>query len=295
MNLTGWGIAQGYFDGVHLGHRKLVEMLCRQSEKMGLKTMVYTFENHPQNVVNPKNSVPLIYSPEEKCRILRGLGVDRVEMAPFDVGVSQMSPQSFFEEVLVKKYNIKYGVVGFNFRFGKGGKGDVALLKSLGEKAGVKIDVVEPVMLKGQLISSSFIRQLLAAGDIKKANYCLGSRYFVSGRVKKGKGRGNGMGIPTANIRLPEGVLYPARGVYATSTLIEGKRYRSITNVGINPTFNGSRMGIETHVCGLERDLYDCFIRVEFIDKMREEKQFENREELRKQIELDIKNLENYF
>jgi riboflavin kinase/FMN adenylyltransferase len=186
-------------------------------------------------------------------------------------------------------------VVGFNFRFGKGGKGDAALLQSLAEKAGAKIDVVEPVMLKGQLISSSYIRQLLVAGDIKKANYCLGSRYFVSGIVEKGKGRGNGMGIPTANIRLPEGVLYPAKGVYATNTLSEGKRFRSVTNVGINPTFSGGRLGIETHVCGLERDLYGCFIRVEFFDKMREEKQFKNREELRKQIELDIKNLENYF
>ena len=213
MNLAGWGIALGYFDGVHIGHRKLIERLCRQSKLTGIRTMVYTFENHPQNVLNPGNPVPLIYSPEEKYKILCGLGVDRVEMAAFDVEVARMSPQSFFEEVLIKKYNMKYGVVGFNFRFGKGGKGDAEMLQYLAAKRKVQIDVVEPVMLEGQLISSSYIRQLLAAGDIKKANYCLGKRYAVSGRVEKGRGRGNGMGIPTANIRLPEGVLYPARGV----------------------------------------------------------------------------------
>jgi riboflavin kinase/FMN adenylyltransferase len=295
MNATGWGIALGYFDGVHIGHRKLIERLCLKSSGMGLGTMVYTFDNHPQNVVRPEEPIPLIYPPEDKFRILCGLGVDRVEMASFNINVSRMSPQGFFEEVLLKKHNIKYGVVGFNFRFGKGGKGDVSLLRSLAGEYGVIIDVVEPVMLGDKLVSSSYIRQLLLEGDIKRANACLGKKYTISGRVIKGKGRGNSMGIPTANLRLPEGVLYPARGVYATNTLLKGRRYKSITNVGVNPTFADGGKGVETYICGINDILYDSFIEVEFFDRIREEKKFTDREELRKQIELDIKNLENYF
>ena len=235
MNSTGWGIALGYFDGVHIGHRKLIEELLRQSGKIGLKTMVYTFDRHPQNVIRPDQSIPLIYPPEERYKILRDLGVDSVEMTAFDKCIANMTPEQFFEDVLVKKYNMKYGVVGFNYRFGREGKGDVRLLGGLATERGIRIDVVKPVKLEGQLVSSSYIRRLLKEGDIKRANDCLGSNYTVSGRVVKGKGRGNGMGIPTANIRLPEGVMYPARGVYATNTLFEGKRYISITNKKINP------------------------------------------------------------
>jgi riboflavin kinase/FMN adenylyltransferase len=295
MNSTGWGIALGYFDGVHIGHRKLIEELLRQSGKIGLKTMVYTFDRHPQNVIRPDQSIPLIYPPEERYKILRDLGVDSVEMTAFDKCIANMTPEQFFEDVLVKKYNMKYGVVGFNYRFGREGKGDVRLLGGLATERGIRIDVVKPVKLDGQLVSSSYIRRLLKEGDIKRANDCLGSNYTVSGRVVKGKGRGNGMGIPTANIRLPEGVMYPARGVYATNTLFEGKRYISITNVGINPTFNNDRTVTETYILGLNEDLYNRCIAVEFFDRIREEKKFAGREELRKQIELDIRKLENYF
>jgi riboflavin kinase/FMN adenylyltransferase len=295
MNSTDWGIALGYFDGVHIGHRRLLEKLCKQSSIMGLKTMVYTFNQHPQNVIRPDKPIPLIYPPEEKLRILEGLGVDRVEMAAFDRDISRMMPEEFFQEVLVKKYNMKYGVVGFNYRFGRDGRGDVQLLGRLAAQEGIRIDVVRPVKLEGELVSSSHIRKLLSEGDIKRANSCLGRNYTASGRVIKGKGRGNGMGIPTANIRLPEGVMYPARGVYATNTLFEGERYKSITNVGINPTFDNGMTGIETYICGLNRDLYGSFIKVEFFDRIREERKFSSREELRKQIEFDIKNLENYL
>ncbi|MDD2573150.1 MAG: bifunctional riboflavin kinase/FAD synthetase [Bacillota bacterium] len=295
MNSTGWGIVLGYFDGVHIGHRRLIEELCRQSSKMGLKTMVYTFDRHPQNVIRPDLYIPLIYSPEEKYKILCGLGVDRVEMTAFHRGISQMTPRQFFEDILVKGYNMKYGVVGFNYRFGRGGRGNVRLLNEFAAEKGIRIDVLKPVKLEGHLVSSSYIRRLLREGDIKRANGCLGRNYTVSGRVIKGKGRGNGMGIPTANIRLPEGILYPAMGVYATNTYTGGKRYKSITNVGVNPTFNNDRTSIETYICGLKKDLYDSYIEVEFFERIREEKKFACKEELIKQIELDIKNLEDYF
>ncbi len=295
MNSTNWGIALGYFDGVHIGHRQLINRLCRQSSELDLKTMVFTFDRHPQNVISPQNIVPLIYSPEDKYRLLCDLDVDRVEMIPFDIQTSKMQPQDFFEKVLIEKYNVKYVVVGFNFKFGHRGKGDVDLLKLLGEKNGVRVDVVKPVSLDGQLVSSSYIRELLRDGNIKIANSCLGRNYTVSGKVIKGKGRGNRMGIPTANIRLPEEVLYPAKGVYITNTIYQGKRYPSITNVGVNPTFPDGLLGIETYIDGLHTDLYGCFIQVEFFDRIREEKKFNSKEELFKQIELDIKYLENYF
>jgi riboflavin kinase/FMN adenylyltransferase len=294
MTANGWAIALGYFDGVHIGHRQLIKKLCDQGRLLGLKTMVYTFDRHPLNVINPDNPIPLIYTSETKYKMLQELGVDKVVMAPFNIRVSRMAPEEFLEEALLQKYDIGYVVVGFNFRFGYRGAGDVNLLKRAGEQKGIRVDVISPVELNGEVVSSSFIRDLIRNGDIEKANSLLGSKYTVSGRVIRGKGRGNGMGIPTANIKLPQDVLYPARGVYITNTVYQNRRFSSITNVGTNPTFSDGQMGIETYINGLNSSLYNSLIYLEFFKKIRDEKKFENKKELRKQIELDIKYLENY-
>ncbi len=293
MNSTGWGITLGYFDGIHVGHRKLINRLRRKSDKLGLRTMVLTFEEHPQNVINKNRPIPLIYPPREKYKMLCDLGVDHVEMIPFDRGISQMTPKQFFDYLLLK-YDLKYGVVGFNYRFGLGGKGDAYLLKKYAADKKIDIDVLKPVRLEGQLISSSYVRRLLKEGNIKKVNQCLGMNYRISGKIIKGKGRGNGLGAPTANIRPPDGVLCPARGVYATGTQIGSKRYKSITNIGLNPTFNDDKtLSIETYIYGLREDIYGLYITIEFFGRIREEKKFRNREELKKQIESDIKSLED--
>lgn len=292
MNSTGWGIALGYFDGVHTGHRRLIERLCKQSKHARLRAMILTFTTHPQNVINPGCPISLIYPIQEKYKILCSLGVDKVDMIDFNTRVSQMTPEQFFREVLLE-YNVKYIAVGFNYKFGLGGKGDASLLGKLAAQKGIKVDIVKPVMLEGKLISSSFIRQLLMKGSIEKANEYLGRNYRVSGEVVKGKGRGNGMGIPTANIKLPEGILCPARGVYSTSTHIGERVYKSITNIGSNPTFDNDDVSVETHIHGLDKDLYGSYIEVEFFQRIRGERKFNNKEELRRQIELDIRNLGN--
>jgi riboflavin kinase/FMN adenylyltransferase len=295
MTANDWAVALGYFDGVHIGHRQLIKRLVEQSRLMGLNTMVYTFRRHPLSVINPDNPVPLIYPPETRYRLIKQLGVDKVIMAPFNIRISKMAPEDFLEEVLFENYSIRYVAVGFNFRFGYRGAGDVDLLNKTGVKNNIKVDVIKPVDLDGEVVSSSYIRKLLEAGDIEKANRCLGSYYSVSGRVIKGMGRGNGMGIPTANIRLPREVLYPASGVYITNTIYQNKKYKSITNVGTKPTFPEGRIGIETYIDGISRNLYNQLIHLEFYKKIREEKKFKNIGELKNQIELDIKYLENYF
>lgn len=295
MNSTGWGITLGYFDGVHIGHRKLINRLREQSNELGLRTMILTFEQHPQRVIRPECSpVPLIYTPREKYEILCSLGVDRVEMIAFNQSLSRMTPEQFFENLLLK-YDLKYGVVGFNYKFGLGGEGDAPLLKKYAANKGINVDVVKPVMLGNQLVSSSYIRRLLQEGNIKKANLCLGMNYRISGKIIEGKGRGVGLGAPTANINPPEGVLCPARGVYATNTDIRGEKYKSITNIGLNPTFSDETLSIETHICGLKGDLYDLYMTIEFIERIRDERKFCSREELKKQIQLDIKGLERPF
>ncbi len=295
MDGNRWGVALGNFDGVHLGHRALLKKLLNRKNAFGTRTMAFTFRQHPQNVLLTGNKIPLIYPPEKKKGIIQRIGIDKVEMIDFTIEFSNMEPEDFFEKYILSRYSIEYVVVGFNYRFGKGGRGDPALIKRLGEKKGFDVEIVEPVILNGNIISSSLIRKLLSTGNINDANRCLGENFSVKGRVMKGNGRGRTMGFPTANISLPEGILYPCRGVYVTITCIEGKRHPSITNVGINPTFSGNKLLIETYIEGIDETLYDKEIEVEFVSRIRNERKFEDREELIRQLEIDLTYMNKYF
>jgi riboflavin kinase/FMN adenylyltransferase len=241
------------------------------------------------------NKLPLIYPAGVKKRIIEGLGIDRVEMVDFTLELSRMEPEQFLRDMLLRRFDVKYIVVGFNYRFGYRGSGDTDFLKGFGERAGVNVEVVDPVYVDGEIVSSSLIRTLLSTGDIKRANRCLGDNYRIIGEVVKGDGRGKEMGFPTANMMLPDGILYPARGVYISNTVYNNVNHSSITNVGIKPTFSGNKMVIETHLAGFKCDLYGKSIAVEFIDRIRNEKKFQSKEELMKQIELDLKYMENYL
>lgn len=295
MERKGWGVALGNFDGVHLGHRELMRVLREYCTKNRLNSLVFTFKQHPQNVLSTINRLPLIYDARERKRIIEGLGIDRVEMADFTTEISKMAPVDFLERILLDKYNLKYIVVGFNYRFGYRGCGDTSLLKRFGSENGIRVDIIDPVCVDGDIVSSSLIRALISSGNIKRANRLLGDVFHVDGQVERGMGRGRDMGFPTANISLPDDILYPARGVYITNTKIYGKHYPSITNVGINPTFSGNKMGIETFIKGFDQKIYGQTIRVEFIDRIRNEIKFKDREELKNQIELDLLYLENYL
>lgn len=289
-----WGVALGNFDGVHIGHRVLLDRLLEKGKDSGLSTLVFTFKQHPQNVLLTRNKIPLIYPPEKKKDIILKLGIDMVEMVDFTQKFAMLEPEEFFEKFLLNRYNIKYVVVGFNYRFGRGGKGNVSLLKQIGDRYGFEVQVVDPVITNGEVVSSSLIRKLISIGDIKSANRLLGRKYTVNGKVVKGKGRGKEMGFPTANIELPPGILYPSRGVYITITNLENASMISLTNVGINPTFSGNKLVIETYIPGFKGNLYDKYIEVEFLERIRDEKKFESKEELVKQIEMDLKYMENY-
>lgn len=295
MDCNNWGVALGNFDGVHIGHRMLLSKLLTTKKHLKIKTMVFTFRQHPQNVVLTANKIPLIYPSGKKEKIIKQIGIDKVEIVDFTPEFSKIEPEIFLEEYLLNRYNIEYVVVGFNYRFGKDGKGDINLLKSFGEHEGFYVEKIDPVCIEDKIVSSSLIRKLLSVGDIKAANRYLGQNYSIEGRVLRGNNRGTKMGIPTANLRLPEGILYPARGVYITITRYAGNSHFSITNVGINPTFSGNKMVVETYINEFDDDIYGKDIKVEFLDRIRDERKFENKKELKKQIEFDLKYMENYF
>ncbi|MBA1333910.1 MAG: FMN adenylyltransferase / Riboflavin kinase [Firmicutes bacterium] len=289
------GVALGNFDGVHLGHRTLLERLKEKSKELNCSSMVFTFKQHPQNVLNKNSKLPLIYPADIKREIIEGIGIDFIEMCDFTKDLSIMEPEKFLREVLLKRFPIKYIVVGFNYRFGHNGRGDIEFLTGFGQREGIPVEVVDPVCVDGEVVSSSLIRKLLLSGDIKRANRYLGGNFFIRGEVKRGDGRGKGMGFPTANIDLSQDLLLPAKGVYITHTNCRGASFPSITNVGIKPTFSGNKMVIETNIRGLNEEIYNEVIQIEFIDRIRDEKKFENKEELKKQLELDLEYMENYL
>lgn len=289
------GVALGNFDGVHLGHRTLLERLKEKSKELNCCPVVFTFKQHPQNVLNKDSRLPLIYPADIKREIIGGIGIEIVEMFEFTKDLSRMEPEKFLMEILLKRFSVKYIIVGFNYRFGRNGAGDAKYLAGFGQREGITVEAVDPVCVDGEVVSSSLIRKLLISGDIKRANRYLGGNFFIRGEVKKGDGRGKGLGFPTANIDLPQDLLLPAKGVYITHTICRGAAFPSITNVGINPTFSGNKMTVETNVRGLNEAIYGEVIQIEFLDRIRDEKKFANKEELKKQLELDLEYMENYM
>jgi len=284
-------VALGNFDGVHVGHEHLIRDNIKKAKEMNLKSSVLLFKNHTRTTLTNegKPKLKIITPYEKKVNIIEKLGIDLIFSIDFDKNIMSLSPEDFVEKFLIKKLNSKLVTVGFDYRFGYKAKGDSRLLKKLGSDLGFKVNIIEPIYIEGELISSTRIRQLIKSGLISKANKFLGKKYSISGRVIKGDSRGAGMGFPTANLKLTDDYVVPKIGVYETITLLEGgERYRSLTNIGYNPTFDGKELKIETHILNFEGNLYDKDIEISFIDYIRDDIKFDTVEELIKQIQLDI-------
>jgi riboflavin kinase / FMN adenylyltransferase len=281
-------IALGSFDGLHLGHMDLINKTIELARKHRAKSMVYTFKNHPLCVVN-KDKVPkLLMDNNTKLELLERIGVEIVDLVNFDTEFMKISPEVFIEN-MVKHYNLKGLIVGFNYRFGYKNSGDIDLLREYSKKLNFELHVIDSVTYEGEVVSSSRIRGLLRDGNIEEANKMLMTPYMMHGEIIRGKQLGRTLGFPTANLKYDTGFQIPATGVYYTTIEYNNKLYKGITSVGFNPTIEpeGSTITIETYILDFDKYIYGENIKLFFIDRIRGEVKFNSLEELTEQLKRD--------
>ncbi len=281
----GTAVAIGNFDGVHKGHQKMLDTLKKVSYDLGVPSVVYTFSDHPVNVIG-KNTQALIYSNEKKAELIEKSGIHTLFFEDFS-SVRDIEAEDFIKEILIDKFNISAVVIGEDGRFGKSGKGDAALLMELAKVYGFSVHVVESVMVLGEVCSSTKIREKISSGDLAGADIMLTRPYSVKGIVIADKQLGRTYGYPTANITLDDEYIKPKSGVYATNVKIGDISKKAITNVGTTSFDNNER--IESHILDFSADLYGKEIEVEFLYYMRDFKNFANIDELKNQLDEDKK------
>ncbi len=284
----GTAVAIGNFDGLHLGHRKLMDMLAKVAAEHDLPSVIYTFDKHPINVIKGENTLPLIADNKYKEELLLNCEANTLFFEDF-ASIKDLSPEDFVRDILVGKLNMKIAVVGRHNHYGKDSKGDVKLLRELGQELGFAVYMIEPLYCGDFVCSSSKIRELIAEGEVNKANELLGHPFKISNVVVKDKMVGRTLGFPTANMIPDAGLLLPKEGVYGTNTLAGGKRYPSITNVGPALTIGeGEPARIETYIIGFEGDLYGQTLEIEFLTKIRDLERFDGLDSLKSQLEKDV-------
>ena len=279
-------IGLGNFDGVHLGHRRILARLIEAARARQGTALVMTFYPHPLSVLRPGSPLPLILSLREKlCRIAE-LGVDGVVLQRFGPDFSQLAPEAFVRQYLLDSIGVEKILVGHNFSFGRDRAGNAGLLSTLGKRWGFEVEVIGSVTVGQQEVSSTAVRSLLQAGKLHEASILLAQPYAVSGRVVQGFRRGRQIGFPTANIRPRTSVLLP-NGVYAVRAGVDDGEYHAVANVGVNPTFGENQRTVETNLFDFSADLYGKRLRVSFVKHLRAERKFSSVEELVQQIRED--------
>lgn len=281
-------LAIGNFDGVHLGHQKIILEVLKRSEEIKGTSMAVTFEPHPMKVLAPEREIRILTTLEEKAKLIEEMGVNVLLCINFNKEFANLLPDDFIEDVLVKKINAKEIIVGTNYAFGKNKKGTVELLKRRGKKYGFRVKAVRNVRIDGNIVSSSSIRSLLLKGAVYDTSTFLGRAYSIEGSVIKGKGRGkNLLNIPTANITTPVEIA-PKEGVYAVRVGFNNSIYEGVANIGKNPTFGNTDVSYEVHLLNFSINLLGQNIRIYFIDRLRGEQLFPDILSLEKQIRNDI-------
>ena len=284
-------ITIGTFDGIHRGHRSIIDNVVHEANQDNARSVLVTFFPHPQTVVRGDgHSVALLTPVEEKIEILRGLGLHAVLIIPFTRQLSRMEPKDFIEQILVRKVGVCKFVMGFNHAFGKDRSGGSDLFQRMGTQHGFTVETVPPVRVDDNAVSSTRIRKLLLDGQIVRANTYLGWNYRIRGVVKEGERVGRKLGFPTANIDvLGDNKLIPGDGVYAVFVRAGEESFKGMVNVGFRPTVSGTHRVVEAHIHEYEGDLYGKELHIEFIDRLRDEKQFDSVEALVDQIAKDQK------
>ena len=298
----GCAVTIGNFDGVHLGHQALIKKVVLEAREAGLPTVVITFNPHPLEVVMGENAPPMLMSLQHKLECLADLGVDLTLVIPFTREIADLSPEDFVRKILVESLNTRRLVVGYDYAFGKGRRGNASLLCELGHNFGFSVEEFPAVYIDGDVVSSTRIRAMLRLGDARETRNLLGRPYSVDGVVAHGMNRGGKLlGFPTANLNLEQRLLLPKSGVYAVLAEVDpkvhtlpgvctgsGGRYiKGVANVGTNPTFGDESLRVETHLLDFHSDIYGKPFRVHFIQRLRDERKFNGVTELIEQIRRD--------
>jgi len=282
-------LALGNFDGLHRGHRKILDRIRRVAGEHGGTAVVMTFDPHPPRIVRPDKAPALLMTTAQKLEMLAASGVHGAAIVRFTSELSRWDPETFVRNVLVDWLRVAEVWVGANFLFGHDRAGNVTMLRTLGARYGFKAEKIDPVRYKEFVVSSTRIRRLVAEGRVDEAGALLGHQFFIDGTVVHGAHRGRTIGFPTANL-CTENELLPPHGVYATTARVGSTVFASVTNVGTRPTVDSSgRTMIETHVFDFDRDLYGSPIRIGFVQRMRDERTFESLDALRAQIDADCR------
>ncbi len=289
-------LAIGNFDGIHLGHQRVLEFTRNRAREVGAVSTALTFEPPPLKVLRPELAPLRISTNQQRMEWFGAVGLESAVVLPFTMELSQLSPEDFVNGILVQQLNVRAIVVGDNFRFGHKQAGDVKFLRQLGMRYGFDVIIHPPVILDGQIVSSTLVRKQIAEGDVTHAGRLLGRPFVLTGEVVPGTGTGRKFTFPTLNLK-SEQELLPARGVYITRTILEGEpsSHRSVTNVGIRPTFNGSALTVETHLLDYSGNFTPRRIEVRFWKRLRSEQKFSSPEALKLQIARDISTTNKFF
>lgn len=285
---NGSTVTVGSFDGVHLGHQAVLQEIDRRARAAGRASVLVTFDPHPLEVVNPGAAPPLLTTGPERLEILAQSPLDYVLILRFDRQLAELPPERFVREILLERCGVRELVIGHDHGFGRGRSGDVETLRRLGAQEGFDVDVVDPVDFGGQHVSSSRIRRAVAGGDLATARAMLGRPYGIVGKVGGGERRGRLLGVPTINLtELSPRKLLPPDGVYAVAVEWRGGRVGGMMNQGPRPTFQDGRRILEAHLFDFEGDLYNEWVRVEWVERLRDIERFPSVEQLRQQLERD--------
>jgi riboflavin kinase / FMN adenylyltransferase len=281
-------VTVGSFDGVHLGHQAVLREIARRAEAAGRVSVLVTFEPHPLEVVNPQAAPPLLTTDPERREMLAQLPLDYVLLVRFDRRLASLAPEEFVDQVLLDRCQMRELVIGHDHGFGRGRSGDVETLRRLGALRGFDVDVVEVVDVGEQHVSSSRIRRAVAGGDLATAARMLGRPYQVSGRVVEGERRGRLIGVPTINLAdIPPQKLLPPDGVYAVRVEWRGGRAEGMMNQGPKPTFQDGRRSLEAHLFDFDGNLYGEWVRIEWVERLRDVERFPSVEALKQQLDRD--------
>ena len=277
----------GVFDGVHLGHKHLISQLKEQARQQNLLSGVITFRQHPQEVLSPQSKLPFLTDLSQRTDLLKKEGIEAIITLSFTRELAQLSARQFLS-LLKKHIRMRGLVIGYDFALGRNKEGNSNTLRALGQEMGFSVTVVPPVVIDGEVVSSTAIRNALAGGDMKRVQSLIERPFRLHGCVIIGAGRGLELGFPTANLDIDPEQALPAEGVYATWTYINDKAYQSVANIGKRPTFGNDKLIVEVYLLDYHSDLYEHELEIDIIERLRGEKKFDTIDELKKQITKDI-------
>ena len=279
----------GTFDGVHIGHQKIIERIISVGKKKKLRSVILTFFPHPRMVLQPDFELKLLHTIDERKKMLKNFGLDHLEIKPFTKAFSNLSAQEYVNQILVEELNTKHVIIGYDHHFGKNRSANIEDLRDFGHIFDFEVDEISAQDIEEVAVSSTKIRQALLDGDLETANTYLGYSYFLTGRVVKGKGLGKTIAFPTANIHIEENYkLIPKSGVYVVSSNINGNRINGMMNIGTNPTVNdGNQQSIEVNFFDFEENLYNKELVIDIHHRLRDEVKFNSLESLTSQLEID--------